>query len=108
MKQDTKPFVNVIEQLQQRRIPMVALPTPLEEAGRLPSVRRLLIKRDDLTGLGMGGNKTRKAETLCADALAGNADLGQPAVFAAHGAPDRRAETALITRTIPSLDLEMT
>ncbi|MEJ7800510.1 MAG: pyridoxal-phosphate dependent enzyme, partial [Ilumatobacter sp.] len=75
MEQDTRTSVNVIEQLQQRRIPMVALPTPLEEAGRLPSGRRLLIKRDDLASLGMGGNKARKAEMLCADALAGGADL---------------------------------
>jgi len=30
----------------------------------------LFIKRDDLTGLGLGGNKTRKLEYLAADALA--------------------------------------
>lgn len=57
------------------RIPMLALPTPLEDAGRLPSGRRLLIKRDDLTSLGMGGNKARKAEVLCADAVSQGSDL---------------------------------
>src|SRR5262249_7907600 len=31
-------------------------------------------KRDDLTGLGMGGNKARKLELLCADALGDGAD----------------------------------
>jgi 1-aminocyclopropane-1-carboxylate deaminase/D-cysteine desulfhydrase-like pyridoxal-dependent ACC family enzyme len=31
---------------------------------------QLFIKRDDLTGLGLGGNKTRKLEYLAADALA--------------------------------------
>ena len=31
---------------------------------------RILIKRDDLTGLGLGGNKARKLEYLIADALA--------------------------------------
>ncbi len=54
------------------RIKLAHLPTPIEP---LPSLKRLLngpdlyIKRDDLTGLGMGGNKTRKLEFLVADAL---------------------------------------
>src|SRR5687767_10220622 len=42
-------------------------PTPLEEMGRLRSALgdgtpRLLIKRDDYTGFGLGGNKVRKLE----------------------------------------------
>jgi D-cysteine desulfhydrase family pyridoxal phosphate-dependent enzyme len=35
---------------------------------------RILIKRDDLTGLALGGNKVRKLEFLVADALARDAD----------------------------------
>src|SRR5688500_1985385 len=35
---------------------------------------RLWVKRDDLTGLGGGGNKVRKLEHLCADALAQGCD----------------------------------
>ena len=35
---------------------------------------RLLVKRDDLTGLAGGGNKARKLELLCADAIAAGAD----------------------------------
>jgi D-cysteine desulfhydrase len=35
---------------------------------------RLLVKRDDLTGLAGGGNKARKLELLCADARAAGAD----------------------------------
>ena len=35
---------------------------------------RLWVKRDDLTGLGGGGNKARKLEYLCADALAQGCD----------------------------------
>ena len=31
---------------------------------------RILVKRDDLTGLALGGNKARKLELLLADALA--------------------------------------
>jgi 1-aminocyclopropane-1-carboxylate deaminase/D-cysteine desulfhydrase-like pyridoxal-dependent ACC family enzyme len=36
---------------------------------------RLWVKRDDCTGLGGGGNKVRKLELLCADALAQGCDL---------------------------------
>src|SRR5210317_2144179 len=53
------------------RIKLTALPTPLEEMPRLTEViggPRLLVKRDDLTGAGLGGNKVRKLEFLLADA----------------------------------------
>ena len=50
------------------------LPTPLEPAPRLAASlglagEDLWIKRDDLTGLGGGGNKVRKLQYTCADAL---------------------------------------
>jgi len=54
------------------RYPLAHLPTPIEP---LPGLSRhfgsaqIIIKRDDLTGLGIGGNKTRKLEYLLADAL---------------------------------------
>ncbi len=35
---------------------------------------RLLVKRDDLTGLALGGNKARKLEYLCAEALGEGCD----------------------------------
>ena len=47
-------------------------PTPLAELKQLSQYLkgpRILIKRDDLTGLAFGGNKTRKLEFLIADAL---------------------------------------
>lgn len=53
------------------------LPTPLEEMPNLTrglKGPRLLIKRDDQTGLATGGNKVRKLEYLMADALAQGAD----------------------------------
>ena len=59
------------------RIRFAQLPTPLEEMNRLSDLLggpRLLIKRDDQTGLALGGNKTRKLEFLIADALAKKAD----------------------------------
>ena len=60
------------------RFRLAALPTPLEEAPRLSEALggpRILVKRDDLTGLALGGNKTRKLEYLIADALAQGADV---------------------------------
>ena len=60
------------------RISLTQLPTPLDEAPRLAErlgLRKLLIKRDDCTTLGMGGNKVRKLEFLMADALARGADV---------------------------------
>lgn len=39
----------------------------------LPGGSRLWMKRDDLTGLGMGGNKARKLEFLCGAAVADGA-----------------------------------
>ena len=59
------------------RHPLATLPTPLQEAPRLRAALggesrcpRILIKRDDLTGLALGGNKARKLEFLVGDALA--------------------------------------
>ena len=68
----------VIDALTTRpRIQLTTLPTPLQEATRLrealggeSSCPRILIKRDDLTSLGLGGNKARKLEYLVADARA--------------------------------------
>jgi D-cysteine desulfhydrase family pyridoxal phosphate-dependent enzyme len=55
------------------RIQLAQLPTPIEALPHLSKMLggpQLFIKRDDLTGLGFGGNKTRKLEYLAADALA--------------------------------------
>ena len=53
------------------RARLATLPTPVEDAGRpSPGGPRVWIKRDDLTGLGGGGNKARKLEFLCGDAVA--------------------------------------
>lgn len=63
---------------EQARFSLAHLPTPLEPMVRLGSELgdvELWIKRDDQTGLATGGNKTRKLETLIADALAQGADV---------------------------------
>lgn len=49
------------------RVRLANLPTPLEECPRLSRALggpRILIKRDDLTGLAFGGNKSRKYEFI--------------------------------------------
>ncbi len=59
------------------RVPLTKLPTPLDELTRLgPSLGiRLLLKREDLTALALGGNKSRMFEYLMADAQAKQADV---------------------------------
>ncbi len=64
------------------RIPLANLPTPLQEARRLRDALggparcpRILLKRDDLTGLASGGNKARKLEFIVADALRAQATV---------------------------------
>lgn len=61
----------------QPRVSLAQLPTPIHDAVRFREALggparcpRILIKRDDLTALGLGGNKARKLEYLVADAQA--------------------------------------
>ncbi|MEV5148031.1 D-cysteine desulfhydrase family protein [Streptomyces sp. NPDC052727] len=60
-------------------VPLGTFPTPLEPAPRLAAAlglgpEDLWVKRDDLTGLGGGGNKIRKLEWTVGAALAEGAD----------------------------------
>lgn len=100
------------------RIPLATFPTPLELAPRLAAALGLMedglwVKRDDLIGLGGGGNKVRKLERLLAAALRQGADtlitmgaaqsnharltaaagarFGIPVVLVLAGRPDRGA-----------------
>ncbi len=71
------------------RVSLGVFPTPIH---RLPNISALLgaeiyVKRDDLTGLGLGGNKTRKLEFLLADAR----DKGAEVVFTTGGAQSNHA-----------------
>jgi 1-aminocyclopropane-1-carboxylate deaminase/D-cysteine desulfhydrase-like pyridoxal-dependent ACC family enzyme len=59
------------------RVSLAKLPTPLDEAPRFSAALggpRILIKREDLTGLAFGGNKTRMLEFRMANALREGAD----------------------------------
>ncbi len=71
------------------RIPLGLFPTPIH---RLDNLSRLLgtnvyVKRDDLSGLGLGGNKVRKLEFLLAEAKAQGAEV----VFTTGGAQSNHA-----------------
>jgi D-cysteine desulfhydrase len=60
------------------RMHFAHLPTPIEELPRLTAALggpRILVKRDDQTGLAFGGNKTRKLEFLVAEAREQGADV---------------------------------
>jgi len=61
-----------------QRFPLVAMPTPVQRAQRLEAALGsppLYVKRDDLTGFAVAGNKARKLELLIADALEQGADV---------------------------------
>jgi len=71
------------------KITLGVFPTPVQ---RLDNISRLLgadiyVKRDDLTGLGLGGNKVRKLEYLLADAKKQGAQI----VFTTGGAQSNHA-----------------
>ena len=71
------------------KVSLGIFPTPVQ---RLDNISRLLntnvyIKRDDLTGLGLGGNKIRKLEYLLADARQKGAEV----VFTTGGAQSNHA-----------------
>jgi 1-aminocyclopropane-1-carboxylate deaminase/D-cysteine desulfhydrase-like pyridoxal-dependent ACC family enzyme len=60
-----------------RRVPLCHLPTPFEPMPRLTAHLggpRLFIKRDDATGLALGGNKARKLEFELGHLLADGID----------------------------------
>jgi D-cysteine desulfhydrase family pyridoxal phosphate-dependent enzyme len=59
------------------RLKLTDLPTPLQDLPRLTKelgLTRLLVKRDDLTSLAMGGNKARKLEYDLAPCMKGDYD----------------------------------
>jgi D-cysteine desulfhydrase len=76
------------------RIPLVAAPTPLQPAPRLSAEIGVEVwfKRDDLTGLGLGGNKVRGLEYLLGDAL----DQGCDCLVTGAGSQSNRAMLAAL------------
>lgn len=67
------------------RVRLAHLPTPLDEAPNLSRALggpRILVKREDLTGLAFGGNKTRILEFTVAEAIRRGADTIVACAFA--------------------------
>ena len=59
------------------RVNLGSMKTPLEKLENLSKDYKndIYIKRDDLLGLGLGGNKVRKLEYIFGDALSKKADI---------------------------------
>lgn len=60
------------------RLSLATLPTPLQDAPRLSQALggpRILVKREDLTGMAMGGNKIREFEYSIAQAVEADCDV---------------------------------
>jgi D-cysteine desulfhydrase len=88
------------------RIDLVAAPTPLKRMHRLEAALQagpLYVKRDDLTGFGVAGNKARALEYLMGAAVEGGAD-----VLVAAGSPSSNfcAAAALAAATV-GLDCDL-
>lgn len=71
------------------RISLGVFPTPIQKLNNISKKLNVnvYVKRDDLTGLGLGGNKVRKLEFLLADAK----EKGAQVVFTTGGAQSNHA-----------------
>ncbi len=71
------------------KVSLGIFPTPIQKLHNISAELgvNVYIKRDDLTGLGLGGNKVRKLEYLLADA----AEKGAKVVFTTGGAQSNHA-----------------
>jgi len=94
----------------QPRVRLATLPTPLHEAPRLRRALggedrcpRILIKRDDLTGLAFGGNKARKLEFLVAEAL----QQGATRLITAGAAQSNHARMTAAAARIAGLEVSL-
>ena len=71
------------------RLELGTFPTPVQRLNNISDLLRtnVYVKRDDLTGLGLGGNKVRKLEYLLAEAKRQGAET----VFTTGGAQSNHA-----------------
>ena len=76
------------------KVSLGIFPTPVQKLENISRVLgvQVFVKRDDLTGIGLGGNKVRKLEYLLADAKTKGAQI----VFVAQ----HRIDTAVIAGII--------
>ncbi|MBW0134456.1 pyridoxal-phosphate dependent enzyme [Pseudonocardia abyssalis] len=88
------------------RFPLGVFPTPLHRARRLETALGcgpVWVKRDDLAGFGVAGNKTRPLEFLVAAALAEGADV----LVTGGGAGSNFAPAAALAARVAGLDCEL-
>ena len=71
------------------KVPLGIFPTPVHKLGNISRLlgTQVYVKRDDMTGIGLGGNKVRKLEYLLAEAKAQGAQV----VFTTGGAQSNHA-----------------
>jgi 1-aminocyclopropane-1-carboxylate deaminase/D-cysteine desulfhydrase-like pyridoxal-dependent ACC family enzyme len=89
-----------------QRFPLAVLPTPLARAQRLEAVLGcgpLLVKRDDLTGFGVAGNKARALEYLVGAAL----EQGAEVLVTAGGPGSNFVPAAALAARAAGLDCEI-
>ncbi len=87
------------------RLDLANTPTPLKPLKRLGKKLgvELYIKRDDLTGAGLSGNKIRKLEFVLADAL----DCGADTVLTCGGAQSNHARATAIAAAMLGLSCRL-
>ncbi len=87
------------------RVDLARLPTPVEPLPGLSDELgiQLFVKRDDLTGAAISGNKVRKLEFLMADALAREADV----VITCGGADSNHCRATAVAARRLGLDVEL-
>jgi D-cysteine desulfhydrase len=87
------------------QINLARLPTPVQPLRRLSKKFGvdLFVKRDDLTGIGLSGNKIRKLEFVLADTLAQKADT----VITCGGAQSNHCRATAIAAAMMGLDCRL-
>jgi D-cysteine desulfhydrase len=88
------------------RVGLAALPTPLVRARRLETALGagpLFVKRDDLTGFALSGNKARPLEFLLGDAVAKECDV----LVAAGGPTSNFCAAAAVAARVAGMDCEL-
>jgi D-cysteine desulfhydrase family pyridoxal phosphate-dependent enzyme len=74
----TSSNLSILQKMHKQKISFAGFPTPIQSMTHLSKVLggpKLFVKRDDMTDLVFGGNKTRKLEFLFADAKNKGADV---------------------------------
>ena len=98
-----KPYTSIISKFDFK--PLLVSETPVQPLDNLSKKwgHQLLIKRDDLTGLAAGGNKSRKLEFLLADAL----KMGCDTIVTGGGRQSNHASQSAIAAKMLGLNCQL-